>query len=164
MREKVLFVDDNAALLESYKRILWRHFQITTALSGREGLAAMEKSGPFFVVVSDMRMPVMNGLEFLKLVKQLAQGTVCVLLTGRADLETTTEACKFGIFKVLAKPCATARIVETVTGAIAEHKRWTLQETMSSSISVTCGAGVSATGGDESAISGGRNMRIADQT
>ena len=63
--EKVLCVDDEPSILDAYRRQLRTRFTIVTAGSGEEGLAAISKDGPFAVIVSDMRMPGMDGAQFL---------------------------------------------------------------------------------------------------
>ena len=65
MSDKILFVDDEASALDGYRRILRQDFSLSTALSGEEGLVTLRSTGPYAVVISDMRMPGMNGSEFL---------------------------------------------------------------------------------------------------
>jgi DNA-binding NtrC family response regulator len=74
--EKILFVDDVQAILEGYKRVLHNEFQVDVALGGEEGLRTIAQRGPFAVVISDMRMPGMNGVEFLSAVKSRAPESV----------------------------------------------------------------------------------------
>ena len=123
MADKVLFVDDNLSILEGYKRNLCRKFQVTIALSGVEGLTALDESGPFEVVVSDMQMPGMTGLQFFEQVMRRAPNTVCILLTGQADLNTMIAAASQSVFKILAKPCAIERLAEAITRGVAEYTR-----------------------------------------
>jgi len=61
MSNKVLFVDDEPVILEGYQRLLGRQVAIETAVGGTAGIAAIAETGPFAVVVSDMRMPQMDG-------------------------------------------------------------------------------------------------------
>ena len=65
MSEKILYVDDDPNILAAYKRILRNRFQVETAPGGKEGLEVIAGGGPFAVVISDMRMPEMDGVEFL---------------------------------------------------------------------------------------------------
>jgi len=91
-QENILFVDDDSNLLDSYKRQLRKQFQVLTALGGVEGLATIKKHGPFAVVVSDMRMPEMDGVQFLAKARDLEPDSVRIMLTGNADLQTAIEA------------------------------------------------------------------------
>jgi CheY-like chemotaxis protein len=69
MSEKVLFVDDEPILLQGYQRLLHKEFQVNTAVGGAAALTIIQHMGPFAVVLSDMRMPGMDGIEFLLKVK-----------------------------------------------------------------------------------------------
>jgi response regulator RpfG family c-di-GMP phosphodiesterase len=122
-RAKVLFVDDEENVLMAFQRNLGRRFAMETALGGREGLGAMQARGPFAVVVADMRMPGMNGVEFLRQARVLAPDTVRIMLTGNADLRTAQDALNEGnIFLFLTKPCAMEDLVEALENAIRQHE------------------------------------------
>lgn len=116
MTGKILFVDDEPAVLDGYKRQLGRDFSIDTAVGGLPGLEAIAKSGPYAVVISDMRMPQMDGAQFLAKVRESAPSTVRMALTGQVDIETAMHAVNLGnIFRFLTKPCSK----EDLQGAIA---------------------------------------------
>jgi len=123
-RVRVLCVDDDPSLLDGLRRELNRRFDITTALSGAAGLEALEREGPFAVVVSDMRMPGMDGATFLGHVRERAPETVRVLLTGHADLDGAIAAVNQGnIFRFLTKPCPRDMLIEALeTSARAYHQ------------------------------------------
>lgn len=130
MSEKILFVDDEAPVLEGLQRLLRQEFTVGVAQGGHRGLAALGSSGPYAVVVSDMRMPEMDGVEFLSEVREKWPDTVRILLTGHADLDAAIEAVNRGnIFRFLTKPCKKDVLVEAIhkgleqyRGAIAQHK------------------------------------------
>jgi ActR/RegA family two-component response regulator len=104
--ERVLFVDDDPSLLSGISRQLHGKFQIVTAEGGLEGLRKVEQEGPFAVVVADMRMPDMNGIQLLTKIQSIAPNTVRIMLTGNADLGTAMHAVNEGnIFRFLEKPC-----------------------------------------------------------
>jgi len=140
--EKILFVDDEQNVLDSMRRQLRKRFTIRTALSGEEGLRILREDGPFAVIVSDMRMPGMDGIELLKRVKDLYPETVRIMLTGNADQETAIEAVNSGqIFRFLTKPCSTAILVPAL--ALAQHhyrliraEKELLQKTLMGSVTV----------------------------
>jgi DNA-binding NtrC family response regulator len=71
MANSVLFVDDEPNLLGAIARALRKQFDVRTAVGGREGLQLLETGGPVAVVVSDMRMPEMDGVQFLAKVRDL---------------------------------------------------------------------------------------------
>jgi len=104
-RRTLLLVDDEENILRSLKRLLRRDgHTIVTANSGESGLELLEKH-PVGVIVSDQRMPHMDGAEFLAKVAQRHPDTVRIILSGYTDLETVTEAINRGaIYKFLTKP------------------------------------------------------------
>ena len=105
MTEKILFVDDEPILLQGYERLLRKEFQITTAVGGSAALSMIPHLGPFAVVLSDMKMPGMDGIEFLRKVKTLAPDSVRIMLTGASELQTAIDAVNEGcIFRFLSKP------------------------------------------------------------
>ena len=87
MNTKVLFVDDEVKILSSFTRNLAEVFDVATASSGKEGLQVLSDKGPFAAVVSDLKMPDMDGIEFLGQVRKTFPDTIRVMLTGFADLE-----------------------------------------------------------------------------
>ncbi|HFQ89223.1 MAG TPA: response regulator [Desulfobulbus sp.] len=142
MTDKILFVDDEQNVLQSMRRQLRKRFPLQTALSGDEALAILKREGPFAVIVSDMRMPGMNGVELLARVKNLYPDTVRIMLTGNADQETAIEAVNSGqIFRFLTKPCSTAILVPALALAQRQYRlvtaeRELLQETLKGCVTV----------------------------
>ena len=107
MAERILLVDDDSNLLDGFRRSLGRDFQLETALGGQQALKLVTEGDPYAVVVSDMRMPGMDGLQFLSRVKSLTPDTIRVMLTGNADIETAINAINEGsIFRCLTSPAA----------------------------------------------------------
>lgn len=122
MSEKVLFVDDEPVLLQGYQRLLRKDFDVATAVGGAAAVTMIQHLGPFAVVLSDMRMPGMNGIEFLFKVKTLAPDTVRIMLTGASELRTAIDAVNEGnIFRFLSKPSNKEILVKTLTDALAQH-------------------------------------------
>jgi CheY-like chemotaxis protein len=123
MNRKILFVDDEAAVLEGYQRLLGRNFSIDTAVGGAAGLEAIAKTGPYAVVISYMRMPQMDGAQFLAKVREIAPSTVRLALTGYVDIETAIYAVNVGnIFRFLTKPCSKEDLLSTIDGALEQHR------------------------------------------
>ncbi len=140
--EKVLLVDDEPRVLLALYRVLSARFPIETADGGEEGLRAIERRGPFAVVVSDLKMPRMDGIEFLARVKACSAETVRVLLTGQADLNGAMAAVNEGsIFRFLAKPCPPLVLSRTIEAAIEQYRliiaeRELLQRTLMGCVAV----------------------------
>lgn len=142
MTEKILLVDDEPNVLQSMQRQLRKRFKVVVAESGDEALSILKDKGPFAVIVSDMRMPGMDGVQFLSKAKDSFPDTVRIMLTGNADQETASEAVNAGqIFRFLTKPCSTAVLVTSLALAVRQHKLITvekelLNDTLKGSITV----------------------------
>lgn len=142
MNEKILFVDDEPAVLEGYKRALHKDFHPDLAGSGEEAISAMTNNGGYAVVVSDMRMPGMDGVQLLSRVRELSPDTVRVMLTGNADIESAMNAVNQGhIFRFLTKPCDVANLKQTLNACLVQHRLVTaekelLENTLMGSIKV----------------------------
>ena len=123
MHKKILFVDDDVNLLDGYKRQLRKQFLLETAVGGTEALKILSGNGTFAVVVSDMRMPGMNGIEFLSKVRQQHPESVRMMLTGNADLQTAIDAVNEGsIFRFLTKPCAPEYMAKTLLAGLEQYR------------------------------------------
>ena len=142
MAEKILLVDDESNILDGYKRSLRGKFDVEVALGGREGLKIAEERGPFAVIVSDLRMPEMDGVEFLSKVRHLAPDTVRMMLTGHADLDAAIDAVNEGnIFRFLTKPCPPDKIVMVLDAGVRQYRlvraeKELLERTLSGSVKV----------------------------
>ena len=140
--QSILFVDDEEMVLRGIVRQQEDDFDITTSLCPKKALRIIENEGPFAVVVSDMRMPEMNGVQFLKQVKKIHPDSVRMILTGFAELNTTIEAVNEGnIFRFLAKPCqedamATALNAGLRQFSLIEAERELVEETLHGSVNV----------------------------
>jgi len=118
----VLFVDDDVRVTSAIERNLQKTYHIGTAGSGDEALQAIA-TDRYAVVVSDLSMPVMNGIELLKKVKQLRPDTIRILLTGHADLDAAIAAVNEGsIFRFLAKPCPQEVLTRTLDAAFEQYR------------------------------------------
>jgi response regulator RpfG family c-di-GMP phosphodiesterase len=140
MAERVLFVDDEPNVLEAIQRTLRKHVDVQTAGSGAEGLALLDSAGPFALVVSDMRMPNMNGAQFLANVREREPDSVRMILSGQADLQATIAAVNEGhIYRFLNKPCPPDQLLAAIEDGIKQHRLLTaekvlLEQTLSGSI------------------------------
>lgn len=123
MTEKILLVDDDENILHGYKRQLRKLFTIETAGSGVEGLKRVLEKGPFAVIVSDFRMPEMDGIQFFTEAKVHAPDSVRIMLSGNADLRMCIEAVNEGnIFRFLTKPCPPEVLTKTLEAGVEHHR------------------------------------------
>jgi response regulator RpfG family c-di-GMP phosphodiesterase len=140
LTDKILFVDDDSNLLASYKRQLRKQFVIETASEGKLGLEAITDQGPYAVVVSDLRMPGMDGIQFLCRVREISPDSVRMMLTGYADVKTAIEAVNEGnIFRFLTKPCHPDDLFKALIAGMHQYRlitaeRELLEKTLNGSI------------------------------
>ncbi|MBL3527670.1 MAG: EAL domain-containing protein [gamma proteobacterium endosymbiont of Lamellibrachia anaximandri] len=119
MKDKILIVDDDPLILKGYRRSLRNRFTLDTAGSGREALELIADGSPYAVVVSDMRMPGMDGLELLQQLHEASPDTVRVMLTGNADQQTAVDAVNKGkVFRFLTKPCDSSEMADVLQKSV----------------------------------------------
>jgi serine phosphatase RsbU (regulator of sigma subunit)/CheY-like chemotaxis protein len=119
VNQKILFVYHEPAALNCYRQMLEAEFDIATAGSGEEGLLSLRNQGPFAVVISDMQMDGMDGVQFLKRVRQVAPSVIRFLLTSHLDLNGAADAVnEAGIFRLLIKPCDKSSLKEAINKAL----------------------------------------------
>jgi response regulator RpfG family c-di-GMP phosphodiesterase len=124
----VLCVDDEPKVLEGLTLSLRCDFRVSSARNGQSGLAIVDGDPPS-VVVSDMRMPEMDGASFLSQVKERSPETVRILLTGYGDLDSAIAAVNHGqVFRFLTKPCSSQVFLSAVHAAAEQHRLITAEK------------------------------------
>jgi len=127
-KPRILCVDDEEFILEGIASNLRKTFQITTAKSGQEALELMESEETFPIIISDMRMPGMDGAQFLKQARQVSPDSIRILLTGHADLEAAISVVNEGkIFRYLTKPCPVKKLKEILEEAVGQYQKKQVQ-------------------------------------
>jgi CheY-like chemotaxis protein len=122
-RPRVLCVDDEPNVLDSLRRQLHEEFTVVGAESGLKALALLAGDASFAVLMSDMRMPTMDGTAVLGEAKRLRPDTVRILLTGQADMEEAVSAVNEGnIFRFLVKPCPRNALIKALTDSVDQHR------------------------------------------
>ena len=116
----VMLVDDEAPFVETMtKRLAKRDLNVISAFSGQEALEALDKHRNVDVVILDVKMPGMDGIETLKKMKAAYPLIEVVMLTAHATVESAIEGMKFGAFDYLMKPCD----MEQLMGKVNEASR-----------------------------------------
>ncbi|MCW2503197.1 MAG: hypothetical protein JWO79_1481 [Actinomycetia bacterium] len=137
---RILLVDDEPSLLDGLRRQLRREFAVEVATSGAAGLAALAENGPFIVVMSDFRMPGMDGAAFLAAARAAAPDTTRMLLTGQADLAGTAAVVNEGqVFRLLLKPVDPEVLNAALRDGVSHHRlvvaeRELLEQTLQGSV------------------------------
>ncbi|PTX96528.1 HD domain-containing phosphohydrolase [Opitutus sp. ER46] len=120
---KILFVDDDPNLLAAFQRNLRKQFTFDTATGALEALQMLKTQGPYALLVVDMRMPEMNGVEFFERARVLAPDAVRIMLTGNADQQTVVHAVNRGqVFRFLNKPCPPEVLVPTLEHGLKQFE------------------------------------------
>jgi len=126
----VLCVDDEPLVLEGLERTLRQSFEVVTETKPLAALALLEKREHNFVaIVSDMRMPLMDGAKFLACAAEIVPNSTRILLTGHAELNAAIAAVNTGrIFRFLCKPCAPNELLTAIEAAAEQHQLLTLEK------------------------------------
>jgi response regulator RpfG family c-di-GMP phosphodiesterase len=140
--DKILLVDDDSKLLSAMERGLRLRFNLVTAEGGEDALAKMDMAGPFAVIITDMQMPGMNGVQLLTEVQRRYPETVRIMFTGNAEQRTAAEAVNIGhIFEFLSKPCGIEPLTLALQAGLKQYhlviaERELLEKTLKGSIKV----------------------------
>lgn len=142
MTKKILLVDDEDNVLRGYLRSLRNAFDLEVAQSGREALQIMKDRGPFAVLVSDMRMPGLSGLDLITMARSWHPDTIRIMLTGDPDQKTAVDAVNHGqVFRFLAKPCPPDELSLALHAGLRQHElvvaeRELLEQTLTGAITL----------------------------
>ena len=131
MSERLLIVDDEQPLLNGLRRRLGDYYDLVTANSGDAALQEIENHGEFAVVLTDMRMPGMNGIQFIQQARIIAPDSVYMMLTGNQDQATAIKAVNDGqVFRFLNKPCDHEHIRRALDAGLAQYRLVTAERVL----------------------------------
>jgi DNA-binding NtrC family response regulator len=117
-KAKILVVDDEEIVLKSCRKILERGgHQVSTSLSGQEAFDLMEKE-PFDIVITDMKMPGIDGIEVLKKVREKYPDVVVIMITGYSTVQSAVQAMKLGAFDYIPKPFTPDEVLVVIEKAM----------------------------------------------
>ncbi len=120
----IMLVDDEAPFVEAMtKRLSRRDLDVETAFSGKDALAKLNAGSKTEVVILDVKMPGMDGIETLQAIKSQVPLVEVIMLTGHATVESAIEGMKFGAFDYLMKPCDMDLLIAKVSEAAARKRQ-----------------------------------------
>jgi DNA-binding NtrC family response regulator len=123
MKGRVLVIDDEAIVRVSCERVLKPEgFDVVVTSRGDEAIDFLEKE-PYDVVLTDLKMPDMDGLEVLKIIKERWPDIQVIIITGYGTISTAVQAIKMGAYEYIEKPFTPQDILEVVEKAIKEKKK-----------------------------------------
>lgn len=143
-RPQILCVDDEPEVLAGLRLNLRKDYAVLLAQSGQQGLELLEQNPDIAVILSDMRMPEMDGAEFLAKARRQAPQAIRMLLTGYADTQAAIRAVNQGhLYRFLTKPCPPAELLTVMRAAAAQHRllkteTLLLEQTLGGSIETLC--------------------------
>lgn len=130
-KPRVLCVDDEPNILEAMRRTLSQHWEIVTARGGEEALGLLHEHANFAVIVSDLRMPTVDGVSLLHSASERCPETVRILLTGHADTHSAISAVNDGrIFRFLTKPCQGSVLRTAIAAGVEQHRLITAERVL----------------------------------
>jgi len=120
----VLLVDDEAEFVETFsERLELRDLEISKAFNGEEALQVLETNRTIELVILDVKMPGMDGIETLAEIKKRYPLVEVIMLSGHADVESAIDGMKQGAFDYLMKPCDIDQMIVKVTEAAAKKRQ-----------------------------------------
>jgi len=122
--DRILFVDEDLALMEVTQRRLNKVFDIDIAQGGQEGLNAVAGKGPYAVIITGLHMSGMNGFQFVEQAKKIDPDSAIVMLTGHGRLDVSLKALNGGkIFKFLIKPCKPHVLEKVLQEGVEQYRK-----------------------------------------
>lgn len=126
MKTRILIVDDEEEFVQALsERLVMRNYDVTTSMSGENAVKNV-KGYNYDVVILDVSMPGMSGIDALRAIKKIKPLTEIIMLTGHATVETAIDGMKLGALDYLIKPCETKDLIAKINMAYerkAEHEQ-----------------------------------------
>ncbi|MCX7044747.1 MAG: response regulator [Candidatus Sumerlaeota bacterium] len=143
MTQRILCVDDEQAILDFFARLARQEsLELEGALGPMEGLRRVRENKPYAVIVSDLRMPEMNGIEFLEKTREMDPEAIRMILTGAADMQAALEAInRDQVFRFITKPCDPDHLLANLNAAREQYRlvhaeKILLEKTLAGSIKI----------------------------
>ncbi|MEA3384670.1 MAG: response regulator [Campylobacterota bacterium] len=114
--KKVLYVEDDEAIMKSFSNILKKVFgEVLTSINGQEGLETFKSNPDIDFVITDIKMPKMDGLEMSGEIKKLSPDTPCILTTAHAEYDYFLQADEIGVYRYITKPLNITELLQAVS-------------------------------------------------
>lgn len=123
MKYRILLVEDEIISLHMLSEVLKDDYSILTANNGEKALELYSKFNPH-VIITDLNMPIMDGLTFVKKIRKIDQNSKIIITTFKKDLETLLEATELKLFKYLVKPIDFVELKNVIIESIEEHNKF----------------------------------------
>jgi two-component system nitrogen regulation response regulator NtrX len=135
-KSRILVIDDEAAIRDSLKMTLeYEGYECIGAATGQEGLALVEREAPDLVLL-DVKMPGMDGIEVLERIRSLNDALPVVVVSGHGTISTAVEATKKGAFDFIEKPFASERVLVSLRNALAQRQLHDENRTLKKAVEV----------------------------
>ncbi len=135
--KKILIIDDEKSIRKTLREILeYEKYQVDEAADGAEGLSMLQKS-KYDIILCDIKMPKMDGIEVLDKIMQLSADMPVVMISGHGTIETAVEAVKKGAFDFIAKPLDLNRLLVTIRNAMDKSTLVTETKVLKKKVSKT---------------------------
>ena len=119
-KETVLYVEDDVAIMQSFSKILKKVFgDVKTAINGKEGLEVFKASKDISFVITDIKMPKMDGLEMAKEIKAISPNTPFILTTAHGEYDYFLRADEVGVYRYIQKPINVNELLQ----ALSEYEK-----------------------------------------
>ncbi len=122
IKDRILVIDDEASIRSSLQGILEDEgYDVKTVETGEKGLDLLKRQN-FGLILLDIWLPEMSGMDVLVQVKSMEEHPQIVVISGHGNVETAVKATKLGAFDFLEKPLSLEKVVLTVNNALRQHK------------------------------------------
>lgn len=123
MRERLLIVEDEDTLCESLRRVFMREGYVVDIAGSAEAALLMLQKAPYDLIITDIMLPGMNGIELLKICRSRNQGQAVIIMTAYDNLWTSEEAMDAGAYGYITKPLSHEDIKKIVRNALDERQQ-----------------------------------------
>ena len=123
MKYRILIVEDEPISLEMLSKTLKEDFNVLTANNGKKGFELYKKFNPH-IIISDLNMPIMNGIELIQKIRELDQNSKIIITTFKNDVQTLLQASELKLFKYLIKPIDFIALKNIIKESIEELNRF----------------------------------------